>query len=71
MLPGFPSFGMQVAHLRRYQEIARVLLRHGFDSIVDQLGLRARLSLPRRISERVRRVEPLSSANTCEGQSRS
>lgn len=62
MLPGFPPFGMQVAHLRRYQEIARVLLRHGFDSIVDQLGLRARLSLPRRVSERVRRVEPLSSA---------
>jgi len=36
-------------HLRRYREIARVLIRHGFGGVVDQLGLLPALSLPRRL----------------------
>ena len=42
-------------HLRRYQEVARVLARHGFEELVEQLGLAQYLALPRRL---LRREEP-------------
>lgn len=62
MLPGLPPFGRHVQHLRRYQQIARVLIRHGFDNVVEQLGLLTRLALPWRVSERVRPIAPLTPA---------
>jgi len=39
-------------HLRRYRQIVRVLIRHGFGGLVDQLGLLPALSLPRRLLRR-------------------
>ena len=42
----------QYRHLRRYQEIARILIRHGFGGLMDQLGLLPALSLPRRLLRR-------------------
>ncbi len=35
-------------NLRRYREIAQVLIKHGFGDLVDRLGLSTYLSLPRR-----------------------
>lgn len=39
-------------HLRRYQQIAEVLTRHGFGAIVGQVGLDRYLNLPRRLLRR-------------------
>lgn len=39
-------------HLRRYRQIAEVLVRHGFGAIVTQLGLDRHLDLPRRLLRR-------------------
>jgi len=39
-------------HLRRYRQIVRVLIRHGFGGMVDQLGLLPLISLPRRLLRR-------------------
>ncbi len=46
------SLPRQYQHLKRYQEIAYILLRHGFEGVVNQLGLPAYLELPRRIFRR-------------------
>jgi len=50
----------QYRHLKRYQEIARVLIRHGFGGLVDQLGLMPALSLPHRLLHREAEAPPLS-----------
>ncbi len=42
----------QYRHLKRYQEIVRILIRHGFGGVVDQLGLLPALSLPSRLLRR-------------------
>jgi ubiquinone biosynthesis protein len=47
-------------HLRRYREIARILIRHGFGGVVEQLGLLSILSLPRRLLHRWPVGSPLS-----------
>jgi ubiquinone biosynthesis protein len=47
-------------HLRRYRQIVRVLIRHGFGGLVDQLGLLPVLSLPRRLLQRGPAVHRLS-----------
>ncbi|MCD6345056.1 MAG: hypothetical protein J7M17_05600 [Anaerolineae bacterium] len=47
----------QYRHLKRYQEIVRILIRHEFGGIVDQLGLLPALSLPSRLLRR-RPVKP-------------
>ena len=39
-------------HIRRYQQIAEVLTRHGFGAIVAQMGLDRYLDLPRRLLRR-------------------
>ncbi|MEN9937037.1 MAG: hypothetical protein RLZZ387_3616 [Chloroflexota bacterium] len=39
----------QARYLRRYRQIAQVLVRHGFGYLVDQLGLSSLLSLPGRL----------------------
>jgi ubiquinone biosynthesis protein len=52
----------RLRHLRRYREIVRVLIRHGFGSLVDQLGLLPALSLPRRLLRRGLSEPPLSTA---------
>ena len=54
------SPGKRYRHLRRYQEIVRVLIRHGFGGLVDQLGLVPALSLPRRLLHREAEAPPLS-----------
>lgn len=52
----------RVRYLGRYREIAQVLIRHGFDSMVDMLGLRQLLSLPMRMARGARSAEHLSPA---------
>ena len=42
----------QARYLGRYRQIARVLGRHGFGYLIEQLGLTPLLSLPRRIVRR-------------------
>jgi len=54
------SPGKRYRHLKRYQEIARALIRHGFGGLVDQLGLAPALSLPRRLLHQEAEVPPLS-----------
>ncbi|RMF02085.1 MAG: hypothetical protein D6768_09125, partial [Chloroflexi bacterium] len=39
-------------HINRYRQIAEVLIGHGFGAILAQLGLDARLDLPRRLLRR-------------------
>lgn len=57
-----PPISRRVSHLRRYREVAHILIRHGFGNVVDQLGLRQVLSLPGRLAGRVRPAEALSAA---------
>ncbi len=52
----------QARYLGRYREIAQVLVHHGFGYLVDQLGLSALLSLPRRVILRAPAPPPLGSA---------
>jgi len=42
------TIGQRYRHLRRYQEVAQVLIRHGFGELVEQMGLAQYLALPRR-----------------------
>ncbi len=50
-------------HIKRYREIARVLVRHGFGHLVEQLELTPFLSLPRRLlRKRAPKGPPLSKA---------
>lgn len=41
--------GRRIRHLGRYREIAVALTRHGFGFVVEELGLRSMLSLPKRL----------------------
>jgi 2-octaprenylphenol hydroxylase (EC 1.14.13.-) len=52
----------QARYLGRYREIAQVLVHHGFGYLVDQLGLSALLSLPRRVILRAPAPPPLGNA---------
>lgn len=45
-------------HLRRYRQIAEVLVSHGFGAIVAQLDLHHRLDLPRRLLRREQPAQP-------------
>ena len=46
------TIGQRFRHLRRYQEVAQILIRHGFGEVVEQLGLAQYLELPRRFLRR-------------------
>lgn len=47
---GFPTlFGRRRRHVRRYREIAQILLKHGFGQFLDVLELAPFVSLPRRL----------------------
>lgn len=47
-----------IRHLRRYQEIAQVFIRHGLGELVDLLELQPYLALPRRLIRRWREEAP-------------
>lgn len=47
-----------IRHLRRYQEIAQVLIRHGLGELVDLLELQPYLDLPRRLVRQWREEAP-------------
>ena len=49
-------------HLRRYREIARVFIKHGFGDIVKRIGLATHLSLPRRLLRRGGEEQPTLTA---------
>jgi ubiquinone biosynthesis protein len=50
-----------VRHLPRYRQIAQILIRHGLGELVDLLGLRPYLALPRRL---VRRRPPVDTGRS-------
>src|SRR5690606_36187068 len=41
--------GRKIRHMGRYREIAVALTRHGFGFVVEELGLRSMISLPKRL----------------------
>ncbi len=47
-----------IRHLRRYREIAQVLIRHGLGELVDVLELQPYLAFPRRLVRRWREEAP-------------
>jgi ubiquinone biosynthesis protein len=47
-----------IRHLRRYQEIAQILIRHGLGELVDLLELQPYLAFPRRLVRRWRKEAP-------------
>ena len=47
-----------IRHLRRYREIAQVLLRHGLGELVDLLELQPYLAIPRRLIRQWRQEAP-------------
>lgn len=47
-----------IRHLKRYREIAQVLIRHGLGELVDLLELQPYLALPRRLVRRWRQEAP-------------
>ncbi len=51
-----------IRHIRRYREIAQVLVRHGLGELVDLLELQPYLRLPRRLVRRWREEAPPLSA---------
>lgn len=51
-------WGRRVRNIRRYREVLRVFLRHGFANTIQQLGLGPLVSLPRRILGRGREEMP-------------
>lgn len=54
--------GRRVRNLRRYREVLRVFLRHGFDNAIQQLGLGPLVALPRRVLGPGREEMPLPTA---------
>jgi len=54
------SFPRRYRHLRRYREIARILVRHGFRNLVDLLGLSGYLPWPLRFRGEQADAERLS-----------
>lgn len=46
------TIGQRYRHLRRYQEVAQILIRHGFGEAIEQLGLAQYLALPQRLLRR-------------------
>ncbi|MFQ6058588.1 MAG: ABC1 kinase family protein [Anaerolineae bacterium] len=48
----YVPLGRRYRHVRRYREIAHILLRHGFGHLVELLELTPFLSLPRRLLRR-------------------
>lgn len=41
--------GKRMRHIKRYQDVAKILTRHGFGFFVEEAGLLHKLSLPKRI----------------------
>lgn len=56
------GLGRRYKHLQRYREIVQVMGKHGFGSLMDQLGLYRYLSFPRRLLRRGVSAEPTLSA---------
>ncbi len=51
---------ISLRHLHRFREIAETLARHGFGFLLDQVGLRDVVTLPRRRLRRQARTAPLT-----------
>lgn len=52
--------GKRIRHIKRYRDVAKVLARHGFGYIVEEMGLLHMLSLPKRLFTDTEKVDPLS-----------
>lgn len=52
--------GKRIRHLKRYRDVAKVLARHGFGYLVEEMGLLHMLSLPKRLFTDTEKIDPLS-----------
>jgi ubiquinone biosynthesis protein len=52
--------GKRIRHIKRYQDVAKVLTRHGFGFFVEEIGLLQMLSLPKRFLKHNEEVDPLT-----------
>ena len=55
---GLGFIGRQYRHIKRYRQIASVLLKHGFGDLVGTLGLHQRLGLGKRPADAAQEVPP-------------
>lgn len=56
----FLMIGKKIRHIKRYQDVAKVLTRHGFGFFVEEIGLLQMLSLPKRLLTHTEEIDPLT-----------
>ncbi|GAB6155162.1 AarF/ABC1/UbiB kinase family protein [Desulfosporosinus burensis] len=52
--------GKRIRHIKRYRDVAKVLARHGFGYVVEEMGLLHMLSLPKRLFTDTEEIDRLS-----------
>ncbi|MDR3540176.1 MAG: AarF/UbiB family protein [Desulfosporosinus sp.] len=52
--------GKRIRHIKRYRDVAKVLARHGFGFLVEEMGLLHMLSLPKRLFTDTEKIDPLT-----------
>jgi ubiquinone biosynthesis protein len=52
--------GKRIRHLKRYRDVAKVLARHGFGYLLEEIGLIQMLSLPKRLFTEWEEIDPLT-----------
>ncbi len=52
--------GKRIRHIKRYQDVAKILTRHGFGFFVEEIGLLQMLSLPKRFLKHNEEVDSLT-----------
>ena len=52
--------GKRIRHIKRYRDVAKVLARHGFGYVVEEMGLLHMLSLPKRLFTDTEKGDPIS-----------
>ena len=56
----YQMMGKRIRHIKRYRDVAKVLARHGFGYVVEEMGLSHMLSLPKRLFTNTEKMDSLS-----------
>ena len=56
----YEMMGKRIRHIKRYRDVAKVLARHGFGYVVEEMGLLHMLSLPKRLFTDTEKMDSLS-----------
>ena len=56
----FLMIGKRIRQIKRYRDVAKVLARHGFGFMVEEMGLSHMLSLPKRLFTDIEEIDPLT-----------